>query len=113
MVYAVVREADLGVDREGRKASWKHEMRERLMELRWAEQLLLANLALDHAPQRYPSLNSSTIVLRGEENTQHPVQVPLWSPGAPRLRQGSGLQKKSTGLKSTERQLLQQNCSKE
>jgi hypothetical protein len=38
----VVREADLGVDREGRKASWKHEMRERLMELRWAEQLLLA-----------------------------------------------------------------------
>ena len=78
-----------------------------------AEQLLLTNLALDHAPQRYPSLNSSTIVLRGEENTQHPVQVPLWSPGAPRLRQGSGLQKKSTGLKSTERQLLQQNCSKE
>ena len=81
-----------------------------------AEQLLLANLALDHAPQRYPILNTSCIVLRGEENTQHPVQVPLWTPGAHRPRgthRGSGVQTKSTGHKLIEKQQQQQNCSKE
>ena len=81
-----------------------------------AEQLLLANLALDHAPQRFPSLNTSCIVLRGEEETQHPIQVPLWTPGAPRLRgtrRGFGVQTRSTGHKLIEKQQQQQNCSKE
>ena len=81
-----------------------------------AEQLLLANLALDHAPQRFPILNTSCIVLRGEEETQHPIQVPLWTPGAPRLRgtrRGFGVQTKSTGHKLIEKQQQQQNCSKE
>ena len=41
-----------------------------------AEQLLLANLALDHAPQRYPILNTSCIVLRGEENTDIQSEFP-------------------------------------
>ena len=71
-----------------------------------AEQLLLANLALNHAPLRFPSLNTSCIVLRGEDATQHPIQVPLWGAGAPQplgVRRGCGVQTGSTGSRSTEK----------
>ena len=81
-----------------------------------AEQLLLANLALNHAPQRFPSLNTSCIVLRGEEGTQHPIQVPLWTPGAPRprgARRGFGVQTESTGHRLIEKQQQQQSYNKE
>ena len=44
----------------------------------WVEQ--------SRAEQRFPILNTSFILLRGEEETQHPVQVSIWSPGAPRPR---------------------------
>ena len=47
------------------------------------EDLLLANLALEKVPARFPVLKTSCIVLRGEDRASHPLQIPLWVQGGP------------------------------
>ena len=78
-----------------------------------AEQLLLANLALNHAPQCFPNLKTSCIVLRGEDGSKHPIQIPIWTAGAFQPRKGCGVQTKSTGATSTGKQRQQQTYNKE
>ena len=71
-----------------------------------AEQLLLTNLALQHAPHSFPVLRKACVVLRGEDGTQHPLQVPLWDSGTlgPRgLHKASGSRKGLIGKQSTEK----------
>ena len=80
---------------------------------RQAEQLLLANLALNHAPQCFPNLKTSCIVLRGEDGSKHPIQIPIWTAGASQPRKGCGVQTESTGAKSTGKQRQQQTYNKE
>ena len=72
-----------------------------------AEQLLLTNLALHHAPLRFPSLKTACIVLRGEDGTQHPIQIPLWGTSGSQplgAHRACGAQKGSTGDRSTKKQ---------
>ena len=71
-----------------------------------AEQLLLTNLALQHAPHSFPVLRKACVVLRGEDGTQHPLQVPLWDSNGsqPRgLHKASGARKGLIGKQSTEK----------
>ena len=64
------------------------------------EQLLLANLALQHLPSNNISLKTHCLVLRGEDGGRHPLQVPLWTNSRPSI--GA----KSTGVRAKSHQQL-------